>query len=192
MRRGPDRKQRHDEQKEERQSLVVARADAAEFQKRLGEERMRLRLAVEAQTREQASLDAARLYDTKDFVHEVGQRNQSQHNRWVAMQRVLLLSRALPDASLKSLSRDWGKWDSVNRNDGYEYPSPESYAIQYKNWIRMLLAHLADGNGAAVRRWWMKEIAKKVPDPADVILPSLPSDLLTGATHLVGAPPAPP
>ena len=177
--------------KEERQSLEVSRAQASEEQKRLGEERARIRLAAEAQMREQASIDAARAFDVQDFVHKVGQRTEATKNRWVAMQRVLLCAKALPPASITTLARDWSKWDSTNRNDLHRYPSPEAYAVQYKNWMNKLLAHLAAGRNVEVERWWAKEIAKKVP-PADVLLPALPPELLTEATHLVGAPPAPP
>ena len=126
---------------------------------------------AEAQAREKASLDAARAFDTEDFVDKVGQRAEASKNRWVAMQRILLLSKALPPASIKTLARDWTKWDSTNRNDHYHYPSPESYANQYKNWIKMLLAHLAAGRNVQVERWWTKEINAKVP-PADVLLPA--------------------
>ena len=101
----------------------------------------------------------------------------------------LLLSNALPPASLKTLARGWTKWDSSNRTDGYHYPTPESYAIQYKNWIKMLLEHLAAGRYEAVDRWWTKELKKQI-EPADLLLPALPAELLTSATHLVGAPPA--
>ena len=175
---------------DEKKILEVSRARAEEEQQRLCEERARLRLATEALTREQASLDAARAFDTQDFADKVGQRTEATKNRWVAMQRVLLLSKALPPASIKTLARDWAKWDSTNRNDHYHYPSPDSYAIQYKNWIKKLLAYLASGQNVEVVRWWTKEIGAKVP-PADVLLPALPSELLTSATHLVGVPPAP-
>ena len=140
--------------------------------------------------REQATLDAAHAFDAQDYLDTVGQRTEATKNRWVAMQRVLLLSKVLPPASITTLARDWAKWDSTNRNDHYHFPSPESYANQYKNWINMLLAHLAEGRPAQVGRWWTRQIAAKVP-PADVLLPALPSELLTSATHLVGAPPAP-
>ena len=176
--------------KAEMKSLEVSRARAAEEQERLCEGRARLRLMAEAQAREQASLDAARAFDTQDFVDKVGQREKAFKNRWVAMQRVLLLCKALSPAAIKSMARDWAKWDSTNRNDGLHYPSPESYAIQYKNWIKMLLAHLAAGRNVEVERWWTKQMNAKVP-PADVLLPALPSELLTSATCLVGAPPAP-
>ena len=177
--------------KEERLGLEVSRAQALEEQQRLCEERARIRVRAEAQMREQASIDAARAYDVQDFVHKAGQRTESQKCRWVAMQRVLLCARALPPARMTTLARDWSKWDSTNRNDLYHYPTPEAYAVQYKNWMHMLLAHHADGRDVEVARWWAKELTKKVL-PADVLLPALPPDLLTAATHLVGAPPAPP
>ena len=161
-----------------------------EEQKRLGEERARIRLAADAQIREQASMDAARAFDVQDFVHKVGQICESKKNRWVAMQRVLLLSKALPHASMRTLARDWGKWDSTNLHDLFHYPTPESYAIKYKTWLQKLLAHLAAGRNRAVELWWAQEIATKVP-PADLLLPALPPELLTEATHLVGAAPAP-
>ena len=123
-------------------------------------------------------------------MDKVGQREKAFKNRCVAMQRVLLLCKALSPTAIKSMARDWAKWDSTNRNDGLHYPSPESYAIQYKNWIKMLLAHLAAGRNVEVERWWTKQMNAKVP-PADVLLPALPSELLTSATYLVGAPPAP-
>ena len=169
---------------------MASRARAAEEQERLCEERARLRLMAEAQTREQATIDSARAFDTQDFADKSPQKSQAATNRWVAMQRILLLSRALPPESIKTLARDWTKWDSTNRNDLIHYPSPDSYAIQYKNWIKKLLAHLAAGRNVEVVRWWTKETNAKVP-PADVLLPALPSELLTSATHLVGAPPAP-
>ena len=176
--------------KDEKKNLVASRARAAEEQERLCEERARLRLMAEAQVREQATIDSARAFDTQDFADKSPQKSQAATNRWVAMQRILLLSRALPPESIKTLARDWTKWDSTNRNDLRNYPSPDSYAIQYKNWIKKLLAHLAAGRNVEVVRWWTKEINAKVP-PADVLLPALPSELLTSATHLVGAPPAP-
>ena len=89
------------------------------------------------------------------------------------------------------MARDWAKWDSTNRNNLKDFPSPDAYAIQYRNWIKKLLAHIAEGKNVEVARWWANEIALKVP-PAEVLLPALPSELLTSATHLIGAPPAPP
>ena len=176
--------------KREMKSIEESRARAAAEQERLCEERARLRLTAEAQTREQASLDAARAFDTRDFADKVGQRAEANKNRWVAMQRVLLLSKALSPTDIKTLARDWAKWDSTNRNDCHHYPSPESYAIQYKNWLQKLLAHLAAGRNVKVERWWTRQMNAKVP-PADVLLPALPSELLTSASCLVGAPPAP-
>ena len=52
----------------------------------------------------------------------------------------------------------------------------------------MLLEHLAAGRYEAVERWWTKELKNKI-EPADLLLPALPAELLTSATHLVVAPP---
>ena len=177
--------------KEEWKSLELSRAEALEEQKRLGEVRARIRLAAEAQSREQESMDAARAFDAQDFVPKVGQIAASLKHRWIAMQRVLMVSKALPFASLRTLSRDWAKWDSTNINDLYHYPTPESYGNQYKRWLQQLLALLAADRNIEVGRWWAKEISAKVP-PADLIVPALPPELLTRATCLIGAAPAPP
>ena len=97
----------------ERKSLEVSRAQAAEEQQRLCEERVRIRLAAEAQMREQASLDAARAFDVQDFVDKVGRRTEASKNRWVAVQRVLLLSKALPHQSMKKRWRGIGRSGTV-------------------------------------------------------------------------------
>ena len=157
--------------------------------KRLAEVRARIRLAAEAQMREQAALDGARAFDTNDFLDQVGQRAEAGKNRWVAMQRVLLLSKVLPPASVSSLSRDWAKWDSTNRNDPYHFPTAASYALKYKKWMNVLLARLAEGRAVDVWNWWKEQMDEKVL-PADVFLPALPPELLTSATYLLGAAPA--
>jgi len=177
--------------KEEWKSFELSRAEALEEQKRLGAVRARLRIAAEAQSREQESLEAARAYDAQDFVPKVGQMGASLKNRWGAMQRVLLVSKALPFAFQRTFSRDWSKWDSTNMHDLYTFPTPESYGNHYKRWLLELLAHLAADRPKEVGRWWLKEMAVKVP-PADLIVPALPADLLTSATYLIGPAPAPP
>ena len=175
--------------KAEVKRLKDAHSVIAEERTRMAEQRARLRLQAEAQQREQETLDAARAFDAKDFADNVGQRTQASKNRWVAMQRVLLLSKALPPASISTLSRDWAKWDSCNRNSTLLYPTPDAYAIRYKNWLQELLAHLSAGNSHLVAQWWHKEVQMKVPKP-DVQLPPLPPSLLLQATHLAGEAPA--
>ena len=161
-------------------SLAVVAAERA----RLAEQRARVRLQAEAQQQERETLDAARHFDACDFSGKQAGKRHAYKNRWVAMQRVLLLCKALPPASIRSLSRDWSKWDSCNLNSTSLFPTPDSYAIKYKNWIQYLLERLTAGKPRDIAKWWLKEVEKKVPE-ADLVLPPLAPDLLTQASHLV-------
>ena len=165
-------------------SLKDSRAAVEAERTRVAELRARVRLQAEALQQERETLDAVRHFDTCDFVSMIGQRTQARRNRWVAMQRVLLLCKALPPASIKSLSRDWSKWDSCNLNSTFLFPTPESYAIKYMTWIQMLLERYTAGKPHDIAKWWLKEVEKKVPE-ADLVLPPLAPDLLTQASHLV-------
>jgi hypothetical protein len=171
--------------KEETKAIEDQVAAMHAEKERLLEQRVRLRLDAEAQKREQEAIDAARAYDTIDFVPSVGQRISASKNRWIAMQRVVLLSRALPAGSVKTLARDWVKWDNCNVSDDVRYPSANAYGVQYRKWIQMLLGFIEQGKPECVGRWWLRECSLKVPR-ADVVLPALPGDLLASAKYLSG------
>jgi hypothetical protein len=171
--------------KEETKAIQDQVAAMHAEKERLLEQRVRLRLDAEAQEREQEAMDASRSYDTSDFTPAIGQRTGAAKNRWIAMQRVLLLSRSLPPESVKSLARDWLKWDNCNLADDIHFPSANSYGVQYRKWIRMLLSWIQEGKQDGVRRWWLRECELKVPR-ADVVLPALPCDLLASAKYLTG------
>ena len=171
--------------KHEARAFADCRAAAAAELARVAEQRARLRLAAEAQQREQDALDAARSFDTEDFVGNAGRKN-----RWAAMQRVLLVSRSLAPVRLKGLARDWNKWDKCNAESKLLHPSPEAYALRYKNWVLRLLRHIHDGEPESVALWWDQQLRTQVP-AADVEVPPLPCDLLSKAAYLLGeGPPA--
>ena len=195
-------RQREEAERERRRSQQVLQKKAAkrlkddaavvaEEKARVAEMKARLRLEAEAQEKEQEAIDAARSFDTQDFRPVQGEITQNKKNRWVAMQRVLLCSKALPPEKIKSLARDWAKWDAFNIRSDTLFPSPNAYAIQYTRWMGQMLAHLAENRGDKVARWWLAELEKKIVE-ADVVVPALPPDLIKTATHLHGDAPTGP
>ncbi len=174
--------------KEEAKAMADRKASAAAEAERLAEQRVRLRLQAEAQQREQDSLDAARSFDMTDFIHVAPQVQAARKKRWVAMQRVLLLSRSLDPQRRQHLPRDWGKWDGCNLEDKLHFPSPEAYAKKYLMWIRNLLACVSQGESKKVGQWWIRQVMKTVAKP-EFEVPALPPDMLRSATYLVGEAP---
>jgi len=172
-------------QKEEAAQLATTRAQHQAERDRLTEDRFRLRMESEAVQLRRDSLAAAQSFDASDFAHVPGQKNTATNNRWVAMPRVLLLSEALPRDVIRSLPRDWGRWDNCNLANKDLWPTPAAYAIQYDRWLRILMAYLAANEPRKVWLWWRHELRNKVA-PADIALPSLPDDRLLEATHLHG------
>ena len=175
---------------EDEKRVKASAAVVAEERRKNVEEKARLRLLAEAQQREQEVLDSTRAFDAQDFADKTGQKQQASNKRWVSLQRLLLMSRKLETKELSSLSRDWAKWDSCNRCSDLLFPTPASYAIQYKNWLIKLVAHLDNNRGDLVAAWWRKQLKDKVP-AADVVIPALPPDLFAQARGLPDAP-APP
>ena len=82
-------------------------------------------MEAEAQQREQGALDAARRFDTEDFLGPAGRKH-----RWAAMRRVLLMSRSIRSERVEGLARDWAKWDACNAAADRLYPSALAYVTQ--------------------------------------------------------------